>query len=115
MATADLHKAIKSEFTSYYQLDELPAPWTEEVLRTQLPQRARASAIRLRRVVGEDNIPALVGIFEEMRNDPGHALIQRIGSSTMMVWSDDPEDWRVFQQLIDQIVANLRSELAIAR
>lgn len=112
MEAADLQKAIKSEFTCYYQLDELPATWADQALRTELPQRAWASALRLRRVVGPASLPALAALLLEMRNDPSHPLVQRIGSSTMMMWSDEPEDWRVFQQLIDQIIGNLQADSA---
>ena len=38
MNATDLQKAIRSEFTCYYQIDELPSPWTEEVLEATLPQ-----------------------------------------------------------------------------
>ena len=111
---ANLHQAIKSEFTCYYQLDELPGPWTEEVLRVDLPERARDSARRLRQAVGEANVQALVELLSAMQKDPNHPLVQRIGSSTMMIWSDEPEDWRVFQLLIERIIESLQAGSAPA-
>lgn len=107
MDTTALNRAIDNEFTCYYQIDELPGPWNEEVLSTELPRRAWKSAVRLRQAVGEANVPALVQMLSDMQRDPGHPMVSMIGGYTRFIWTDDPEDWRVFQLLMELIITNL--------
>ena len=112
METADLNAAIENEFTCHYQIDTLPATWSEEALQTDLPRRARSSASRLRQAVGEKNVSSLIQLLTDMRQDPQHPMVQNIGSYTLLVWTDETEDWRVFQQLMDLLITHLSTNIS---
>jgi hypothetical protein len=99
-------RAIRREFVTNYQLDELPA-WTEENLRGELRRRTWASAVRLREMVSPERLPEVIELLRAMREDPHHPLLAEIEVSTMMIWSDEPADWQVFQLLVDRIIDEL--------
>lgn len=102
-------QAIENEFVARYQIDELPLPWTEKSLKGELRWKAWASSVRLRQTVAPERIPEVITILQAMRDDPQHPLVQEIGASTLMIWSDEPENWRVFQHLQDLIITDLQN------
>lgn len=106
MTPIEPSEALWQEFASRYQLDELPA-LTAENLNGELRWRAWASSVRLRRMVSPQRLPEAIELLRAMREDPRHRLLQRIESSTMKIWSDEPEDWRAFQTVVDWIVDGL--------
>ena len=101
----DPKTAIRNEFSAYYHGDELPPAGT---LEQSLEPRSRASAARLRRAVGEANLPALIQLLENLRDQPEHPLHADIAASSLIHWPDDPAMWTAFQHLIDRLVAELR-------
>lgn len=103
------HQALENEFSCYYLGDELP-PLQSDAFRSSLPQRTWASAIRLRQAVGDDNIGELINTLESLKESPDGALMGEITTATLIGWADDPKDWAVFQNLINQIIKYLQSD-----
>jgi hypothetical protein len=101
------HQAIENEFGCYYLGDELP-PLQSDAFRASLPQRTWTSAIRLREAVGEDRVGDLIRALESLKTTPDGILMGEIESATLIGWTDDPQDWAVFQGLVDQIIDFLR-------
>jgi hypothetical protein len=106
--TKDVEQAIEDEFGCYYLIDELPPERHNDFCRTQLPGIAAKSAERLRSAVGEDHVNDLVKVLRNLRNDPSHPLVTAIGEASLMGWADEPEDWHVFQTLLDAIIDHLK-------
>ena len=101
-------KAIESEFVCYYNGDELNERSDE--FRSQLPRMTWASARRLRNAVGIEQVPDLIAMLESMKAEPYGPMMSVIINRTMIGWPDDPKDWAVFNELIDQIIDFLRRE-----
>lgn len=104
------HQAIENEFSCHYLGDELP-PVQSDAFRTFLPQRAWASAARLRHAVGYGRVDELISIQESMKATPNGTLMGEITHATLIGWVDEPKDWAVFQNLIDQLIRFLRQGL----
>jgi hypothetical protein len=60
--------------------------------------------------VGQENVAALAAVLSDMRMDRARPVVRQIGGSTMMMWSDEPEDWRAFRQLLDGMIKALQRE-----
>ena len=105
--TLDPRKALEQEFVCYWNGDELPAVQSEAFL-SSLPQRAWASAHRLRRAVGEDRVGELLDVLRSLKEEPGGVLMSVIAGRSQISWQDDPQDWAVFQRVVDQLIDFLR-------
>lgn len=105
--TLDLHKALEHEFVCYFNGDELPVVHSEAFLAS-VPQRAWASAHRLRRAVGEDKVAELIDVLQALKEEPDGTLMSVIAARSLVGWQDDPQDWAVFQKLLDQLIGFLR-------
>ena len=103
----DPHKALESEFVCYFNGDELPVVHDEAFLAS-LPQRAWASAHRLRHAVGDDKINELIAVLQSLKEEPEGILMSVIAARSLVAWQDDPRDWAVFQNLINQLISFLR-------
>ena len=108
--TVDILKALEDEFACYYHGDELP-PVHSEAFHDSLLQRASASASRLRRAIGDDNVNHLISVLESLKRNSRDDLLSSITEATLLGWADDPQTWAVFQHLIDQFVASLRQQM----
>lgn len=98
-----IEEAVLAEFGAYYQGDALPPPGE---LDAALPLLARGSASRLRQRCTA-NVPELVRLLRELRDDPSHPLHGHIMNRTEIYWPDVPELWTGFQRLMDLIVVAL--------
>jgi hypothetical protein len=49
-----------------------------------------------------------VKVLRNLRNDPSHPLVTAIGEASLMGWADEPENWHVFQTLLDAIIDHLK-------
>jgi hypothetical protein len=114
MNAIDVEDTISSEFICYYQIDELPGVWTEEALKTDWDERAAESTERLLYRLGKERAGELIDVLNRMRDNPQDPLVQRICSSTLMFWFDDPQYWHAFEALIDRIIANIRAATTTA-
>lgn len=100
-------KAIENELACYYHGDELP-PLHSTAFRVSLRRRTWASAVRLRRAVGPDAVAQLITALQSMKSEPYGFLMCVVIEATLIGWPDDPCDWAVFQQIVDQIIEQLR-------
>jgi len=106
---ADIERFINDEFSSYYLLDELPV-WNEENIEKVIPEMAAESAARLLTRIDNSQVENMVSVLLELRNNRKHPLLNKIIDGTLMGWNDSEENWRVFQTIVDSIIANLRSQ-----
>lgn len=102
-------EALDQEFSCYYNGDEIGFVRSESFCAT-LPQRAWASARRLRHAVGENRLPELIDVLESLKAEPHGPLMCKLMEGSLTWWTDDPQDWAVFQALVDQIIEFLRKE-----
>lgn len=105
--TVEPQKALEQEFVCYWNGDELPAVQSEAFL-SSLPQRAWASAHRLRQAVGEEQVDALIDVLRSLKEEPDGVLLSVIAGRSQISWQDDPRDWAVFQGIVDQLIDFLR-------
>lgn len=106
---ADIERYVEDEFSCYYLVDELPE-WNEENIETMIPKMTADSAERLLTRVDKSKIEDMVRILSELRNGRKHPLLKRITEGSLMGWDDTEKDWRVFQIIVDGIIANLRKQ-----
>ncbi|WP_218082586.1 hypothetical protein [Anthocerotibacter panamensis] len=104
----NIHQAIKAEFTCHYLIDELPEEWDSLFFQIDLPKMARSSAIRLQREVGNSYVDDLIKALQDMNSDPSHPLVNAISESSLFNWADEPNDWHVFQILLNLITQDLK-------
>jgi hypothetical protein len=114
MMLSTIERAIKQEFGCYYIADELPAQWSEDFIQVELPKKASSSSQTLKYMIGDEKVPELVGILRAMQNDPVHPLIQVICDSTLVDWTEEPEDWRILQSLLGLIAENLEQQMVLS-
>jgi hypothetical protein len=99
-------KAIENELSCYYHGDEL-ASVQSAAFRLSLRRRTWASAVRLRRSVGEPAVAQLVRVLESLHAEPYGFLMCVIIEATLIGWPDDPRDWMVFREIVEQIIHHL--------
>lgn len=99
--------AIENELACYYHGDELPSLHSA-AFRLSLRRRTWASAVRLRRAVGESAVAQLVCTLQSMQTEPYGFLMCVVIEATLIGWPDDPRDWAVFVEIINQIIEQLR-------
>lgn len=102
-------EALDSEFTCYYSGDEISSVQSES-FRSTLPRQAWDSAHRMRSAVGENHIPALVAVLESLKAEPYGPLMCNLMEGSLIGWADDPQDWAVFQILVDRIIQYLNAD-----
>lgn len=95
-------KAIKHIFSTQYLTDELGPNWT-----TDIPEMAVASAQKLYSYAGKDQSKKLYNLLKEMRNNYEHPLVLNAELSAWVDWEDEPEQWKDFQTLLDEIAKNI--------
>jgi hypothetical protein len=103
----DPRKALEHEFVCYFNGDELPVVHSEAFLAT-LAERAWASGLRLRHAVGEDKVAELIGVLQSLKEEPEGTLMSVIAGRSQVSWQDDPQDWAVFQRLVEQLIKFLQ-------
>jgi hypothetical protein len=106
---ADIERYIDDEFSCYYLIDELPE-WSEENIEKMIPEMASESAERLLTRIDKSQIEEMVTILSDMRNNRKHPLLRKIIEGTLVGWDGTEKNWRVFQIIVDSIIANLRSK-----
>jgi len=99
--------ALDHELSCWYNGDELGSVRTE-AFRTSLPRRAFDSAERLRQLVGEDKVAELIGVLETLKSEPNSTLMRNLMEGSQTWWADAPQDWAIFQNLVDQIIKYLQ-------
>ena len=97
-------EALLQEFAGYWQLTQLPAVQTNVDV---LYARAHDTGGRLRAVLPDEERAQRQTQLLAMKDDPRHPLVSEIANKTRKVWTDDPGDWRVFQQILARIAAAL--------
>ena len=111
MSVFTLQDIVAGEFITQYIPDELPPEWTDSVLVEELPLMANRTALRLRGRVASDSIESLISLLELASQDPEHSLVQQICSESLMEWTEEPENWYVFRQLLKLVIEKLRADL----
>lgn len=102
-------RAIESEFVCYYNGDEIGFV-NNDAFRISMPRRAWDSAHRLRHAVGDDKLVELIGNLEFLRANADAPQMINLMEASLTWWADDPQDWAVFQDLVDRIIKNLQSD-----
>jgi len=106
-SSEELEQYINNEFGSYYLIDEIPN-WSEEGVEQQLAKMAAGSARRFLYRIDNSQIENLVSILTDLRNKRNPSLLTRISEGSLMDWDATEEDWRMFQDIVDGIIANLK-------
>ena len=105
------HKALENELSCHYHGDELTSV-QGAAFRLSLRRRTWASAVRLRRAVGESGIAQLIEELKALKTAPYGYLMCVIIEATLIGWPDDPRDWAVFRELVDQLIGHLQPAAA---
>ena len=101
-------EALDDEFSCHYNGDEISV--RSESFRATLYQRAWASARRLRHAVGENNLPELINVLASLKAEPYGTLMSNLMEGSLTWWADDPQDWAVFKDLVEQIITYLQQD-----
>ncbi len=96
-----IEQSIKHEFETRYLADELEN-WEQNV-----PEMAKFSAQQFRYDVGNDKIEETIKLLRAMRESFDHPLVQAAELSYWIDWEEQPQEWRTFQTLLDEIINNL--------
>jgi hypothetical protein len=106
---ANIERYIENEFSCYYLADELPE-WNEENIEKVIPEMAAESAERLLTRIDKSQIEDMVSVLSDLRDNREQPLLKKIIEGTLMGWDGAEKDWRVFQIIIDGIIANLEKQ-----
>lgn len=99
-------RAIENELSCYYHGDELTSLHSA-AFRLSLRRRTHASAVRLRRAVGHAAVAQLVAVLRSLKAEPYGFLMCVVIEATLIGWPDDPRDWAVFCEIVEQICEQL--------
>ena len=97
---------LRSEFTCYYEVSELPEIW-DEWLASDLPEEAAESATRLSRSLDKTQTSQLAAYLRSASRERTGALILEIEKWTRFLWRHEDEDWLALQQILNVIADKL--------
>lgn len=102
-------KALRNEFTAFYDVSELPDSWDEWM--SELDQEAAASATRLRGWIDNDaHASDLAGYLRDQSRERRGDLVLDVENWTRFGWSDEEEDWIALQRILRAIADRLDAE-----
>jgi hypothetical protein len=97
-------QSIRHIFTTQYITDELGHEWAKDI-----PEMAAISAQKLYSYVGKNQAKEVRNLLQEMRSNYEHPLVLDAEMSAWVDWEDEPEQWKDFQILLDEIIKNIPS------
>ncbi|MGE5182892.1 MAG: hypothetical protein ACM31C_12550 [Acidobacteriota bacterium] len=106
MATAE--DVVLEDFVGHFNADVFPI---HRELTSELPTIATKSANRIAERAEDEDVPLdqVIALLAQAREDPRHALHAAITRSTKNGWTNPDWAWRLFQQLADGIIAQLKA------